>query len=152
MRANLGQIYDKTVTVINKLDAKDGGLRQDTYFKHTFDHCMWSLVTSRNIDMDGTVTIATSHRVQIPENEDYRPYPEWIRGDHESTFTVRAGDYVVLGEVTEEVTAENIKKIMQKYEPEAFQVQTFRNATKGEGFTHSTAGIMRFAESYMIEG
>lgn len=152
MRVNLGKIYNQTVTVINKLDARDSSQKQDEYFIHVFDHCMWSLVTTRTVEGDGTVTIGTSHRVQIAENVDYLPYKEWINSDHETVFTVRAGDYVVLGEVTEEVTAANIKKVIQLYEPEAFQVQTFRDATKKEGFDHSTDGIMRFTEPYVIEG
>lgn len=30
-------------------------------------------------------------------------------------FTVSTGDYVVLGEVTEDITADNVVKTMQKY-------------------------------------
>lgn len=152
MRANLGAIYDKTVTVINKLDARDSALKQDEYFKHEIDHVMWSLVTTRSVAQDGTVTIGTSHRVQIPESESYVPYKKWVGTDHQSVFTVRAGDYVVLGSVAEEVSAATIKKVIAQYEPEAFQVQTFRDATKGDGFTHSTKGVRRFIEPYIIEG
>lgn len=152
MRADLGQIYDKTVTVINRLDAKDGGTTYDTYYKHTLPQCMWSLVTTRNVEADGTVTIGTSHRVQIPENPDYMPYKLWVGSDKNKSFTVRAGDYVVLGEVEDEITASNIRKVIAKYEPEAFQVQSFRDATKGAGFNHSVRGIRRFFEPYIIEG
>ena len=152
MRASLGDIYDKTVTIINRLDARDGGTQYDTYYAHTIDNCMWSLVTTRSVDLDGTVTVGTSHRVQIPESELFVPYNEWKSGDRETTFTVRTGDYVVLGEVTEEVTASNIRKVIAAYEPEAFQVQMFRNATKGAGFVHSVRGIRRFIEPYVLEG
>lgn len=152
MRANLGRLYNETVTLINKLDAKESQLKQDEYYKHVFHHCMWSLVTTRSVAPDGTVTIGTSHRVQIAENVDYVPYKEWATSDHESVFTVRAGDYVVLGEVTEEVTSSTLRKVIAAYEPEAFQIQTFRDATKGEGFAHSTNGVLRFTEPYIIEG
>lgn len=152
MRVKLGKVYDQTVTVINKLDAKDSSQKQDEYFKHVFNHCMWSLVTTRDVDINGVVTIGTSHRVQIAENVDYLPYKEWVNADHEKVFTVRAGDYVVLGEVTEEITASTIRKVIPLYEPDAFQVQSFRDATKGEGFDHSTSGILRFIEPYVIEG
>lgn len=151
MRANLGQIYDKTVTVINRLDAKDGGTQYDTFYACVIPNVMWSLVTTRTVDTNGTVTIGTSHRVQIPENEQYHPYKEWATNPGEG-FTISTGDYVVLGEVSEEITASNIRKVIAKYEPDAFQVQSFRNATKGDGFTHSTRGIRRFIEPYIIEG
>lgn len=150
MYANLGEIYDDTISILNKLDARDSQSKTDEYFVTVIDHCMWSLVTTRTVESDGTVTIGTSHRVQIPENESYKPYKEW-KIDKEG-FTIRAGDYVVKGEVTEDVTSGNFRAIVKQYEPDAFEVQTFRDATKGKGFRHSVNGINRFIEPYIIEG
>lgn len=152
MRANLGQIYDETITVVNKLDARDNAEKQDSYFKHILQHCMWSTRTTRSVEPDGTVDIGTTSVVQIPESENYLTYRAWSKGDKDQAFTIRAGDYIVKGVVTEEITAANVKKILAQYEPDSFQVQTFRDATKGEGFTHSTSGIMRFTEAYIVEG
>lgn len=153
MRADLGKIYDDTITVINKLDAKDSLLKQDSYHKTVIDHCMWSVKSVRNVDNGGTVNIGTVHQVQIPESESYMPYREWRkRENREGSFTLRTGDYIVRGTVEEEIDATNIKKIMNQYEPDVFQIQAFRDATKGQGFDHSTAGIMRFSEVYYVEG
>lgn len=153
MRANLGKIYDETITIINKLDAKDAALKQDTYYKTVLNHCMWSDKVTRSVQADGTVTIGVAHQVQIPEAENYLPYREWKQASNrDDAFTLRAGDYVIKGEVTEDITASNIKSVAKLYEPDAFQIQAFRDATKGEGFTHSDNGIMRFAEVYYIEG
>lgn len=152
MRANLGQIYDETITVINKLDARDSAEKQDSYFKRVLHHCMWSTKTSRTVEADGTVDIGTTTVVQIPESENYLPYKAWAKGDKDQSFTICAGDYIVKGVVTEDITAANVKKVLAQYEPESFQIQTFRDATKGDGFTHSTAGIMRFTEAYIVEG
>lgn len=153
MRADLGQIYDDTITVINKLDAKDSLLKEDGYYKTVINHCMWSVRTERSVSDNGTVNIGTVHQVQIPESENYMPYRDWKKAENRNdAFTLRTGDYVVKGEVTEEVTAANIKKVINQYEPDAFQIQSFRDATKGDGFTHSTSGILRFAEVYYVEG
>lgn len=153
MRANLGNIYDETVTVVNKLDAKDSALKQDAYFTTTIEHCMWLDKVNRTVQSDGTVSVATSHQVQIPESENYMPYREWRKAEvREDSFTLRAGDYVVRGRVEEEINASTIKSVMKLYEPDAFQIQAFRDATKGKGFEHSTDGIMRFAEMYYVEG
>lgn len=153
MRADLGNIYDETVTVVNKLDAKDSALKQDAYFTTTIEHCMWLDKVNRTVQTDGTVSIATSHQVQIPESENYMPYREWRKAEvREDSFTLRAGDYVVRGKVEEEINASTIKSVMKLYEPDAFQIQAFRDATKGKGFEHSTDGIMRFAEMYYVEG
>lgn len=158
MRANLGEIYDDTITVINKLDARDSSQKQDSYYKTVLKHCMWSTKSTRTVGTDGTVHVGTTQVVQIPENVDYLPYREWIEAitqEHDEElkcFTIRQGDYIVRGEVSEEITASTLKKVIPLYEPDAFQVQVFRDATKGKGFIHSTAGIMRFTEAYIVEG
>lgn len=153
MRADLGAIYNDTVTVINKLDAKDSALKTDSYFVTTLNHCMWADRVTRSVDSDGTVTVGTTHQVQIPEAENYMPYREWRKAENRAdSFTLRAGDYVIRGEVPEEITASTIKSVAKLYEPDAFQIQAFRDATKGEGFEHSTEGVMRFTEVYYVEG
>lgn len=153
MRADLGAIYDDTITVINKLDAKDSALKQDSYFVTTLHHCMWSDKVSRTVQSDGTVFVGTSHQVQIPEAENYLPYREWRKAENRAdSFTLRAGDYVIRGKVEEEITASTIKNVVKLYEPDAFQIQAFRDATKGKGFEHSTDGVMRFTEVYYVEG
>lgn len=153
MRAELGAIYDDTITVINKLDAKDSALKQDSYFVTTLEHCMWSDRVSRTVQSDGTVNVATTHQVQIPESENYLPYREWRKAEARAdSFTLRAADYIVRGIVAEDINSSNVKATMKLYEPDVFQIQAFRDATKGEGFEHSTDGILRFAEMYYVEG
>lgn len=153
MRADLGSIYDETVTVINRLDAKDSALKQDAYFMTTISNCMWSVRQTRSVRDDGTVVIGTVHSVQIPESENYLPYRDWKRAEKRAdSFTLTVGDYVVRGEVDEEVNASNIRSVIREYEPDAFQIKSFRDATKGAGFDASKAGIMRFAEMYYVEG
>lgn len=153
MRANLGEIYDQTITVINKLDARDSATRQDTYYATVIEHCMWSVKSQRTVETDGTVILGTVHQVQIPESENYLPYREWRKTEnHAKAFTIRNGDYIIKGSVEEEINAANLKQIAKLYEPDAFQAQSFRDATKGEGFSHSTDGIMRFTEVYIVEG
>lgn len=153
MRADIGAIYDDTITVINKLDARDAALRQDTYYKTVIRHCMWAVRSTRSVQADGTVTVGTVHQVQIPESENYIPYREWRRSDaRDGAFTLRTGDYIVLGEIKAEVTSANLRDVVKLYEPDAFQVQAFRDATKGTGFHHGTGGAMRFAEVYYVEG
>lgn len=153
MHADLGAIYDETITVINKLDARDSALMQDSYYPTVIPHCMWTVTSTRAVQSDGTVNIGSVHKVQIPEDERYIPYREWCEDDdRDKKFTISEGDYMVKGVVSEDITSKNIREVIRKYEPDAFQVQLFRNATKGEGFTHSTDGILRFTEVYYVEG
>lgn len=114
---------------------------------------MWADKVSRNVQTDGTVFVGTTHQVQIPEAENYLPYRDWRKAENRAdSFTLRAGDYVIRGTVEEEITASTIKNVVKLYEPDAFQIQAFRDATKGAGFEHSTEGIMRFTEVYYVEG
>lgn len=147
------EIYDDTITVINKLDARDAALASDAYYKTVLTGCMWSDSSTRTVSTDGTVSIATSHRVQIPEHDKYLPYREWMKPENrDSHFTVREGDYIVFGDVTEDVTPSTVRNIVKQYEPQAFQVQSFRDCTKGKGFNSSKKGFQRFAEVLSIEG
>lgn len=154
MRVNLGEIYNDTITLINKIDAKDNPTKEDMYEKRVLNGCMWTLRTERVVNADGTVTIGTTHQVQIPENVEYRPYKEWVAlKDRENFFTIRPGDVVIKGVVSEEIDSGTVlRKVMANYEPDAFNVQMFRDATKGAGFEHSVSGILRFTEPYIIEG
>lgn len=146
-------VYDSTITVINKLDARDAGEPKDAWRKTVLHGCMWSDSSTRTVGNDGTVSIATAHRVQIPEHERYKPYREWYKpGNRDAYFTVREGDYVILGEVSEDVDATNIRRIIEAYEPDAFQVQAFRDCTFGVGFDSAKTGWQRFAEVLSIEG
>lgn len=151
MRANLGEIYDETVSIINKIDARDSEDKKDSYYVTVLEHCMWSTKATRTVGSDGTVSVGTTQVVQIPEDANYKPYKSW-KESPEGFFTVRPGDYVIRGAVTEDITPATLRKIVALYEPHAFQVQLFRNATKGDGFIHSTSGILRFAEAYILEG
>ena len=147
MRVSLGSLYDETVTVLNRLDAKDAGAPQDSYHVTVLHGCMWDSKATRIVQSDGTVVVGTVHRLQIPESEAYVPYLEWVKlSDRSGRFTLRHGDYVVLGEVSETVTASNVKRVVAAYEPDAFQIQHFRNLTRGAGMSGSKAGVLRFSE------
>lgn len=153
MQVDLGAIYDDTITVINKLDAKDAALKQDVYYPTVLEHCMWSTTSTRDVESGGTVVIGTIHQVQIPENDRFLPYREWREPDKRSgSFTLRTGDYIVLGEIDGEMDAQSLREMVKVYEPDAFQIKSFRDLTKGSGFDHSTDGVMRFAEVYYVEG
>lgn len=187
MRVDLDSLYDETVTIVNRLDARDTPLRQDVYYAVTLTGCMWSQTQARTVQNDGTVVIGITHTVQVPENDRYMPYNEWCAapkvppagegpaedpkegpevpeegpgegaGDaaapaFEPPFTIRSGDHVFKGSVDAPKSASELKKMVSAHEPDVFQVQSFRDLTHGPGMEHSTEGIMRFAECYVLEG
>lgn len=111
----LNNIYNQKVTILNKLKRADGSGDVDVWYKHEVDNAAWYTDSARSAG--GTsVFIGTYITVLIPFNEDYVPYKEWKNSeDKETKFTMSSGDYVVLGTVPEEITAQNVIQIMQNY-------------------------------------
>ena len=63
------------------------------------------------------VYIGTYITVLIPFNDDYLNYREWKKLDDKSgKFTMSSGDYIVLGDVEEEITAQNVVAVIKEYE------------------------------------
>lgn len=153
MQANLGAIYNETLTVVNRLDARDSADKQDEYHATVLTGCMWSATATHTVQSDGTVVVGTVHRVQIPEQANFLPYRAWSGLDDKSDyFTLRQGDYVVRGVISETLDPATAKKTLASYEPDVFQIQHFRDLSKREGFIHSNEGVLRFAECYYLEG
>lgn len=125
-------IYDDTITLINRLDAKDATLRQDAYFATVLKGCQFLTQSTQGTDNDGVVKPSTIHRVQIPSDAgDYVPYKDWRKLEvREGSYTLRNGDFIVRGEVTEPVTTSNIRTIVADYEPDAFQVTSWQELTR----------------------
>lgn len=108
-------IYNQKVTILNKLRRSDGNTGLDTWFKHEVDNVAWYTDSARSAG-GSSVFIGTYITVLIPFNDKYIPYIEWKQpGKQQDYFTISSGDYIVLGEVTEEITAANVVKVLEKY-------------------------------------
>ena len=131
MRVNLSEIYGDTITLINKLDAKHALLKQDAYYTTVLHNCMWSDESANGVSSSGVVTPSTIHRVQIPADAGrYMPYTQWRNADgREQFYTLRTGDYIVRGEIIDNVDTSNIRTIVADFEPNAFQVRAWRELT-----------------------
>lgn len=111
----LANIYNQTVTILNKLKRTDGITGVDVWYKTILHDVAWYTDSARSAG-GSSVYIGTYIKVFIPFHDEYLPYMEWKKpGNQDMHFTVSTGDYVVLGEVTEDITADNVVKTMQKY-------------------------------------
>lgn len=132
--------FDYTITILNKLKATHSTTKLDIWKKTVLDNCYFSTQAVRNIS-GSTVTVGNNYICRIPKNINYRPYNQWIE-DLEG-FTFSTGDYIVKGEVTEDIiTPNNIRSIVDKYRPNAFEIRFFKDNT----------GIVEFLEHYHLEG
>lgn len=132
--------FDYTITVLNKLAARDSATKLDVWKKTTLKNCAWSYNTVRSVQ-GTTVSVGNSFVVRVPKSEYYKPYVHWketLEG-----FTFSTGDYVIKGEIEEEtVTPNTVLDIVSRHKPEAFEVRLFKDNT----------GTVELAEHYRIEG
>lgn len=110
-------IYNQRITILNKLKRVDTDDKKlDVWYKHTVDNAVWYEDSARNSGGNG-VYIGTYITVLIPFNDNYVDYRNWKQlEDKDSKFTMSSGDYIVLGDVEEEINASNVVEVMKSYE------------------------------------
>lgn len=138
----LKSIYNQKVTILNKLKKTDSSGNLDEWYKTVVEDAGWYSRVERTVT-NNSVSIGSYISCYIPFHEDYLPYSEWKLSDYrEEYFTMSTGDYLVLGEVEEDITPSNIVATMQKYEPNVCVVK------------HCTESPMRFGATIqlMVEG
>jgi hypothetical protein len=85
------------------------------WHKTILHDAVWYTDSARSAG-SSAVFIGTYITVLIPFHDEYLPYMQWReRGMQDNHFTMSNADYVILGEVTENVTAENVTKIVENY-------------------------------------
>lgn len=134
--------FDYTITILNKLKATDSATKLDVWKKTVINNCAWSSNIVRNVQST-TVSVGTSFVVRIPKSDEYKPYNEWKDSETLEGFTFSTGDYLIKGEIAEDViTPNNVQTIVNQHRPEAFEIRYFKDNT----------GTIELAEHYHIEG
>lgn len=152
MFVDLSQMYGQTVTVLNKLDARDSALKLDTWYKQVVTGALWSANITRSVSGDGSVSIGQSVKCHIANRSEYMPYDEWKAAENrDAYFTIRTGDYIVLGEVAEDVTASNVLHIVKAKGADAMQVKAFRDL-RDPSVSYPSAGMESVMETLYMEG
>lgn len=122
-----------TVTVLNKRAGRDSADYLDIWKKTVLRDCFWAGEQTRGrsgrMTSSAEVNEGASYVLRVPRDPEYRPYREW-NGDMEG-FTFSPGDYIILGEVAEEITPETVQAVVELYRPDAFEVQLFKDNTDG---------------------
>lgn len=119
----LENIYNQRVTILNKLKRTDSKTGVDVWRKSTVDDVVWYTKSARSAG-SSSVFIGTYITVLFPFNSRYLPYMEWKKpGNQEEHFTMSSGDYIILGDVPENITANNIIKVLEGYGENVCQVK-----------------------------
>lgn len=120
--------WTHTVTVLNKRAGRDSADYLDSWKKTVLRDCFWA--GQRTQGRSGQeVHQGASYVLRVPQYPEYRPYLDW-KTDMEG-FTFSPGDYIILGEVAEEITPETVQAVVERYRPDAFEVQLFKDNTVG---------------------
>lgn len=130
--ARLLEKYGEPVTLVNILDAKSAALNQDVPYATVIHGCMWSESYERGMSSSGTVVPSTLHKVQIPEaaKANYVPHSQWKKMDGRGDkFTLSTFDYVIRGDVEDDINSETLKAVISDYEPNVFRIKAFRELT-----------------------
>ena len=119
----LENIYNQRVTILNKLKRTDSKTGVDVWRKSIVDDVVWYTKSARSAG-SSSVFIGTYITVLFPFNTRYLPYMEWKKpGNQDEHFTMSSGDYIILGDVPENITANNIIKVLEQYGENVCQVK-----------------------------
>lgn len=118
------RLFDKTVTILSMVRGTAEQQYKDQWYKYVVPNCMWQYSRIRTVS-GITVSYGNDITVRIPKEEtdklgiEFMRYADWSKADagidRTKYFTVDSTSYVILGEVTEEVTSSNIVTIRTKY-------------------------------------
>ena len=113
----LSNIYNQKITILNKLKRADSGQNVDVWYKTVIEDAAWYAQVARTVS-NGNVLMGSYIRCLIPHHEEYLNYYDWKQSNsQEGHYTMSSGDYIVLGEVEEDITPGNVVQVMTKYEP-----------------------------------
>lgn len=127
--------YNRTITIYNRIPARDTVSKRDEWHKKVLYGCSWRCTTADTQMKDQQSMMNRSaeetYTVRIPMNPDFRKYVEW-KDNPESSFTISKSDVIILGECHEEITGvspNTAAEILQRYKPDAFLIKSFADNT-----------------------
>ena len=153
MRINPKKMLSNKITIVNRLKGVDNDSGREMFFKKVLDNCAWNSkeIATRN---GNTITYSNGYEVHIPQAQEYTyfEYNIWKNKENlDDCFTFSLDDYVILGEVEEEITPNNITEVIDKYKPNAFQIRVYEDLTLG-GINVNKKFLNNFASMYSAEG
>lgn len=111
----LKNIYNQTITILNKLKRVDNDTGLDQWYKTVLNDVAWYTDSARSAG-NHDVYIGTYITILIPFHDEYCDYLEWRNlKEREKFYTMSTGDYIIRGVMPEDVDSSNIVKTLEKY-------------------------------------
>ena len=99
------------ITVANRLARGDSATGADVWYKTIIDGAY--VKKDKVSTVVGTeVSMGESYMILIPFSDKYVHYEDWT--DRDNTYTMSTGDVIILGEIDEEITPNNIARLKSK--------------------------------------
>ena len=113
-----------SITLLNKLKRKDSVTNTDVWYKTKIQNCVYK--KDRITTVNGTVvSMGQAFTILIPFTGNYLPYKDWKKLEDKTGFyTLSEQDVIILDDVMEEVTPQNITQIKNDYEPNTCDIST----------------------------
>lgn len=143
MNIDTERLLNRTVTVINRLDAEKYELEYDTYKATAYSPAMWSERVQRSVTSDGQAVTAKSYVVQIPTDV--------VPAENGTQSIAGIGDFVALGHVVVPAGSSRTDVLKQLSGLPCFEVQTVRDLST-HGAVENGAGVLRYLNVLHLEG
>lgn len=143
MNIDTSRLLNRTVTVINRLDAEHYELEYDAYKATVYSPAMWSERVQRSVTSDGQAVTAKSYTVQIPVDA--------VPAENETHPIAGIGDFVVLGHAVVPAGSSRTDVLKQLSGLPAFEVQTVRDLST-HGAVENGTGVLRYLNVLNLEG
>lgn len=114
----------KTITILNRLNRKDSNTGMDVWYSHKIHNVQYSIQEVTTV-VGTTVSMGQSYVILIPFTDLYAPYTKWKDMiDKDSYFTMNQGDYIILDDIDDIITPNNVQQIRQQYATKSCEVRT----------------------------
>lgn len=113
-----------SITLLNRLKRKDSITNTDVWYKTKIQNCVYK--KDRVTTVNGTVvSMGQAFTVLIPFTGNYMPYKDWKKLEDKTGFyTLSEQDVIILDDVVEDVTSQNITQIKNDYEPNTCEIRS----------------------------
>ena len=118
------------ITLLNRLKRKDSVTNTDVWYKTKIQNCVYK--KDRITTVNGTVvSMGQAFTVLIPFTGNYLPYKDWKKlKDKTGFYTLSEQDVIILDDVVEEVTPQNITQIKNDYEPNTCEIRSIEQVNQ----------------------
>ena len=119
-----------SITLLNKLKRKDSVTNTDVWYKTKIQNCVYK--KDRITTVNGTVvSMGQAFTILIPFKGNYLPYKDWKKLEDKTGFyTLSEQDVIILDDVIEEVTPQNITQIKNDYEPNTCEIRSIEQVNQ----------------------